>query len=254
MISHTDAFKTYRDLSQAHLNFAVLVCHSVPAFSASLTAAGALTVPPDYFKAPGNPIDDLISYAAAYQEELARSAVITIYSYFEAYVGDMLREIVDFHAGKEAIKGKARDRAERFFHSMPDALQEDKRKLQDRRDPRKIAKYQKHGRVLDKKGFRFPTDLLAHYGALNLIKKADEKNGFKAHEIPSILEDALLYPLSPGDKITLELIRLKRNSIAHGEGTVVALSEAMRHASELHTIAAAVDSHVANHFLVLQEL
>src|SRR3546814_15041114 len=57
MISHTDAFKVYRDLGQAHLNFVVLSCHAVPALKAELSVpGGAATVPPDHFKAGSNKI------------------------------------------------------------------------------------------------------------------------------------------------------------------------------------------------------
>ncbi|HYW16553.1 MAG TPA: hypothetical protein VE891_10440, partial [Allosphingosinicella sp.] len=146
MISHTDAFKRYKDLSQAHLNFAVLVTHSVPALSAALTATGALPVPPDHFKAGGTPVPNLIAYAVDYQEELARSALITVFSYFEAYVRDALREVIDFHGGEAGLRRKARDRAERFFQSASSTMEDSRRKLQTRRDPKKLAKYQKHGR------------------------------------------------------------------------------------------------------------
>src|SRR3546814_14837947 len=76
--------------------------------------------------------------------------------------------------------------------------------------------------------------------------------GFKAHVIPDLLENVLLFPLSSTDRGTLEAIRTARNGIAHGKGTKPTLRKVMRHASELHRIAAAVDSHIARHFLVIQ--
>src|SRR3546814_10181257 len=101
MISHTDACKVYRDLGQAHLNFVVLSCHAVPALKAELSVpGGAATVPPDHFKAGSNTASELLSYADDYHEELARSALITVFSYFEAYVKDALTEIVDFRDRK----------------------------------------------------------------------------------------------------------------------------------------------------------
>jgi hypothetical protein len=254
MISHTNAFKQYRDLSQAHLNFAVLVCHSVPALSASMNKTGMIPAPPDHFKAGGSSVPDLLGYATKYKEELARSTLITVFSYFEAYVREALVEIIDFHGGKARFLKKAKNRVQQFFGSIPTAMLESKRKLQDSRDPRKLAKYQKHGRLLDKTGFRFPTDLLGPYGVSNLILKADEKRGFKAYEIPDVLEEALLYPLSAADRSKFEAIRKIRNGIAHGGASTIALSKALRYASELHTLAAAVDKHIVAHFLVLQEV
>jgi hypothetical protein len=50
MLAHTTAFANYRDLSQSHLNFVVLVCHAVPALRADVALPNiVLSNPPDYF-------------------------------------------------------------------------------------------------------------------------------------------------------------------------------------------------------------
>ena len=118
----------------------------------------------------------------------------------------------------------------------------------------KGAKYAKYAQLLDEAGFRFPTDLLSHFGVTQLVLKADEKLGFKAHEIPSILEDALLYPLTVQQRAMVERIRLERNKIGHGSAASLTLAQSLRDASALHTLAAAVDDHIARHFLLIQEL
>ena len=254
MISHTDAFKVYRDLGQAHLNFVVLACHAVPALKVELSApGGAATIPPDHFKAGGNTTSQLLSYAADYQEELARSALITVFSYFEAYVKDALTEIVDFHGGATKLRASARDKVSKYFGAVSATLDTSRKKLQDRPDPKKRGKYEKHAQTLDKAGYRFPTDLLAHFGAAQLVLKIG-KPGFKAHEIPDLLENVLLFPLSSADRGTLEAIRAARNGIAHGKGAKPTLRKVMCYSSELHRIAAAVDGHIAKHFLVIQAL
>jgi len=254
MISHTDAFKIYRDLGQAHLNFVVLTCHAVPALKAEISATRAVPItPPDHFKAGSNTTAELLSYVVDYHEELARSALITLFSYFEAYVKDALIEIVDFHGGPTKLRASAQDRASKYFGAVSVTIDESRKKLQDRPDPKKREKYEKHARTLDKAGYRFPTDLLAYFGAAQLILKIG-KRGFKAHEIPDLLENVLLFPLSSADRGTLETIRNARNGIAHGKGDKPTLKKVMRHSSELHRIAAAVDGHIAKHFLVIQAL
>jgi hypothetical protein len=252
MITHTDAFKVYRDLGQAHLNFIVLTCHAVPALQAELTIPGATTkIAPDHFRAGSNTSAELLGYAADYQEELARSALITVFSYFEAYVKDALTEVVAFHGGESEFRQKARARVQKFFGTVPMNVDDSRKKLQDRPDPRKREKYEKHARVLEKVGYRFPTDLLAHYGAAQLLTKVG-KRGFKAFEIPDLLEDALLFPLDPADRTKFEDIRRARNGIAHGKGAKLTLKKALRYSSELHHLAASIDAHVARHFLVIQ--
>jgi RiboL-PSP-HEPN len=246
MITHTKAFKTYRDLSQAHINFVVLTCYSVPSLKARLMTPDATLPTPDHFKSEGNTVSAILGYITKYQEELARSTLITVFSYFEAYLKDALQEVVEFHGGTSKLQGKARGRAQKYFQSVPPAIQTNKLKLQDRPVPGKKEKYQKHARILDKDGFRFPTDLLSHFGATQLILKIDENRGFKAHEIPSMLEDALLYPLRAADKSHFEQIRKARNGIAHGRASPLTLAHSLRYASFLHTLAAKIDSHIAN--------
>lgn len=74
MITHTNAFKVYRDLGQAHLNFVVLTCHAVPALRTELAAPGATAkVVPDHFRAGSNSTAELLVYSSDYQEELAPS-------------------------------------------------------------------------------------------------------------------------------------------------------------------------------------
>jgi RiboL-PSP-HEPN len=254
MINHTTAFKTFRDLSQSHLDFVVLVCHSIPPLKVQLQAPAAVLPKPDHFKGRGNTIQAIQKSISNYQVELARSTLITVFSYFEAYLKSVLLELIEFHGGQAQLQTKAKDRAVRFFASAPTMIEKNKRKLQDSPRPNKRAKYEKYGQMLDKAGFRFPTDLLSHFGVTQLALKADEKRGFKAHEIPSILEDALLYPLTAQEKAMLERIRLERNKIAHGSAAQMTLAQSLSDASSLHTLAGAVDSHISNHFLLIQLL
>jgi hypothetical protein len=113
MIGHTEAFKTYRTLSQSHLDFVVTVCHAVPALRADLALPNPqVTNPPDHFKASANPKSFVAKIVDAYPDELARTTLITVFSYFEAYVKDALIETVEFHGGQQAIKRIAKKQSE----------------------------------------------------------------------------------------------------------------------------------------------
>jgi len=248
------AFKTYRNLSQAHLDFVVLSCHSIPSLKAQLQLPGAVLPKPDHFKGNGNTIQAIQKSIGNYQVELARSTIIMAFSYFEAYLKSALAEVIEFHGGQTLFQTKAKDRSERFFAAIPPPIEKSKRKLQDAPNPNKRAKFEKYGQLLDKAGFRFPTDLLSHFGVMHLALKADEKRGFKAYEIPSILRDALLYPLTTQEETKLERIRIDRNRVAHGASASITLAHSLRDSSFLHTLAAAVDGHIADHFLLNQQL
>jgi len=254
MIGHTKAFAAYRVLSQAHLNFVVLVCHAVPALRADLAVpTPALSNEPDHFKTGRNSKVEMGNHISNYQKELARSTLITVFSYFESYVKDALNEIVEFHGGNSAFKKLAKQRASKFVVGTHPGIQSDKRKLQDRPSPSKLAKYQKYGKILETKGFRFPTELFAHFGVSQILPKlGDDRRGMRAAEIPSLLEECLLFPITAADRRVFEEIRSSRNKIAHGRATAFDLPKSLQHSSSLHALAAKVDRHIVEHFLVVQ--
>ncbi len=259
MKGHTDAFVAYRGLSQAHLDFVVIVCHAMPALEADLALAKAeLTHPPHHFKSARNQKSWVADHSKGYQEELARSTLITVFSYFEAYIGDALFEVVTFHGGRDGFWKRAKSRNAGFLTSQTADTIKNKRKLQDNPDKHKLAKYQKYARLLDNEGFRFPTELFAVLGLRQFLEKVDQKNGktgrngMKAHEIPYLLEDGLLFSLEAKDKKLFEEARDLRNKIGHGRSPKLALKNALQFASELHTLAAKIDRHILEHFLIIQ--
>jgi hypothetical protein len=253
LIGHTDAFAQYRQLSQAHLNFVVAVAHAMPALRADIALpAPTLTYPPDHFLACRNPKSEVATYVAGCQEELARSTVIAVFSYFEGYARSVFREIVAYHGGGKKLRELAHDRISKFISAPGPGIMFHKRKLQDKRAPSKLFKYQKHGRLLDEKGFKFPTDLLAHFGVVQLLARIENDHAFRAWQIPSLFEECLLFPLTSTDRQLYEEVIGLRNDVAHGKAPTVTLPTSLRYASELHTLASKVDRHIAEHFLVIQ--
>jgi hypothetical protein len=254
MISHTKAFATYKELSQAHIDFAVLVCYAIPLLKAEIASPKPLAHPPDHFKQKHNAKAYLTAQAAKYQDELARSLHITIFSYFESYVRELLKEISVFHGGDDQIKALAHKRSAKFLTTPPGPVTASKRKLQEPAKNGEKAKYDKHSKILDSAGFRFPTELFAHYGIANLLVKAsNDRNGMRAWEIPNILADGLLFPITKPERDFFEANRLLRNETAHGSAPVISLRDSLGFASKLHTLAARLDKHSVEHFFVLQK-
>jgi len=253
MLAHTKAFATYRSLSQQHLDFAALVCTAVPALKPELSD---LTTPlnhaPDHFKVKPDTKKQLAKHAANYQSELARTNLITIFSYFESYVRGAVQEVITFHGGDNAFRDLALRRASIFLKAPPPAIEASKRKLQEPARMAKKGKYIAHSKKLDEGGFRFPTELLAYFGSVNLIAKSKDKTGMRAWEIPDILQNGLLYPLSTPERKLFNDCRKLRNDIAHGKAPTVTLKQSLNFASALHTFAAKVDRHLVEHFFVLQ--
>jgi len=192
-----------------------------------------------------------MAYANSYQVPLASVSVITLFSYFEAYVIRVMREIIEFHGGEKAFQATADKRAKRFLTITSTAMVASKKKLQEPAKAKNKGRYQKHSKILVDNGFQFPSELLAPFGVRNLIKKA-KLNGSKAYEIPDLLKDALCFPLSSADHKRIETIRELRNEIAHGGVPTVPLKNAMAVGRDLRKIAVKVDQHVVEHFFVLE--
>jgi hypothetical protein len=256
MITHTKAFLVFRTLSQAHINFAVLVCHAVPALRADLSLSSIMpTNPPDHFKTDRTPKSEVARYVSSYQDELARVTVNAVFSYFEAYIKDALMEIVEFHGSEAKIKSMSVKRNTKFISSLSPDVRTFKRKLQDNPTSAKMGKYQKYGKFLDQKGYRFPTDLFANFGLYQLMPKLkDDRTGMRAWEIPNMLQECLLFPITSVERKVFEEIRTLRNKIAHGKPPSVTLKKSLHYASLLHTLAAKVDNHITEHFLIVEAI
>lgn len=250
MIPNTSAYATLRDRSQQFLDFVVLSCTAVPALTNHLNTSGVAGLKSDHFKGAPD-LNQLTTYAGVYQDTLGRMIVITLFSYFEAYVKGAISEIIDFHGGEIKFQATADRRAKAFVAASSQAITASKRKLQEPIKRDKIGSYQKHSAILVNSGFRFPSELLAPYGVKNLIQKSKPK-GSKAYEIQVLIRDALCFPLSEKDSLRVDSIRDTRNQIAHGKQANVTLKDALSIGKDLRSLAAKIDNHIVEHFLVLE--
>jgi hypothetical protein len=76
----------------------------------------------------------------------------------------------------------------------------------------------------------------------------------RAWEIPTILDECLLFQITKSERNHFEEIRLLRNKISHGKPQPIALKKSLHFASILHTLAARIDRHITEHFLLVQAI
>jgi hypothetical protein len=133
---------------------------------------------------------------------------------FEAYIKDLLSEIVAFHGGAAGFVATSDRRARRFLQQRAAHVTAAKRKLQEPAKKNKAEKYRKFSQVLSKEGVRFPSELLASLGVRTLVRRATPK-GMRAADIPDILREGLSFPLTDAQKQRLDTIRDLRNRVAH---------------------------------------
>lgn len=257
-----------RKEQQGVWDFALLVCHSIPALKKTIKGVTCgianYGIPnPDYFSAPES-CDRLTMLAANYKVNLSRYLLLSLYSYFESYISSSVDEIIKFHGGTTQIIDKAsyiHDKHMIAFSSSQ--LVKHKRKLQEYPKCGKEQKYRKNEDVLlCDANYRGPTEQFAVFG---LLKFTEEFSGdaMISSRIPTFLEQVLRIDMtqklnSHADLIdfdihqTLESCRKCRNNIAHGEKTKISLPIVVGYSNFIKKISKQVNECLVNNFLVLQ--
>src|SRR6266566_6159728 len=196
----TQAYTTFKTQSELLLNFAVLVSYAVPSLrnEIQLIRSGqkpSLPSPDFFYKSNRSSTDDLLKSEARYEQRLAEYVLLSQFSFFESFVIDLVRQMIDFQGGSDFIARTAA-RSKRYMAPHVTKIAKLKRKLQDSEKSSWRDRYRKYGRLLADERYRFPGELLAAYGVRHLVSKLSK---LKAHEIPDLLVDGLLMDLTKSE-------------------------------------------------------
>ncbi len=249
------SYLTFRSQSQSLIRFAVLISYSVPALRDEIAAAAANSQrwsrKVDFFhKSDQSKPADLLQTEKTYEQLLASYLLIAQFSFFDAYISDSIQELIDFQGGEKDFLDRTVRRTKRFLAPIEQKLAKDKRKLQTTEKPNATSAYWTSARALSAKGFRFPGELFSSYGLKTLILKLKK---LKAHEIPSILVDALQLDLSADEIKRLEEIRGIRNDIAHGRPPQLTMRDVVGMNIFLREIAVKLADHLSEHYLLIEK-
>jgi hypothetical protein len=257
MIPNTQSYLSFKTQSERLINLIVLFSHAVPVLTQVIGSPEASALvslkPADNFPHDNTTGPVLLSWTPGYGQNLAHIMVLSVFSYFEAYVRGALQDVYDFQGGPPAFVDLAEKRVTRLWNTAPNNVAEAKRKMQTPDNKGKVSKFRKYTKALVDAGFAFPPDLLAVYGARQLAKKLDRKgrDALRAWEIPDLLSNALLLKVNDSDRSMYDDLRNLRNDIAHGSVPTLSVHSAIKKTTELRAWAARIDKHIGNHFLVL---
>jgi hypothetical protein len=250
-----ESYTRFKDQSEALLDFAVLVAYAVPALRTELgvvkSGTGTFTQRPDFFyKSSRSTADDLLRTETTYEHRLAAYLLLTHFSFFEAFIFDLIQEMIDFHGGGDAFTLRSERRAKQFVAPHPAHIAKLKRKLQDSEKSGWRDRYRTYARKLAEEGFRFPGELFGPYGLKSFIAKVKK---MKAYEIPSVLVDALRVDLSASETEEYHKIREIRNTIAHGQTTALTMKDAVAMNKKLRELAVKISDHFTENFFVIEK-
>ncbi|MEQ1087729.1 HEPN domain-containing protein [Acinetobacter seifertii] len=260
-MNKTNAFLKWQRNTQEIFDFSVLVHYAVPALKQQISLVEKGVVQqlcrPDYYKSnrenyysSPNLLNSIKSRTAGYKSHVSDYLLLSLFSYFEAFVIDVIQEFLNFHGGISEFQNFAIKKSRNSMEILSN--QKDIRKHRNNLKPTS-AKNQpdrKHAtRELKKTQFRFPSDHFASYGIFMLGKKIED---LKARDIPEVLINVLLIELDPEDVRKFHNIRDIRNNIAHGQLVNLDIQAVTKHNDVLMALAKKINSHVCEFFKIYE--
>lgn len=248
MLKHSKAMLVLKAQAQDVLNFTVLVCHAVPSLNAYMKAVEKSNpdtpkLPdPDHFAVDTHV--NLRKYREAYKKTIGRFILISSFSYFEAYVKNLVDELVAFHGGPTSLVETVKKRLSR---SYPEEL---RKKLQTTFKSNRINRYENVISELRNRGYPFPTDLFSVYGMITASRIPEE---LRAADIPGLLNDLFFFEMEDTSRKQYDRLREKRNEIAHGRFPSIELKEALSENRFLRDLSVKIDNYVVQNFFVIED-
>jgi len=214
------------------------------------SGASLVTPRPEYFEHDKATPKQLLRLTRGYKLKMGAYGLLSLFSFFESYVNNILKEILDFQGGCDDFIETSQRKNKVAMNIESKEISKHKSKLQRYFSPHRRDTYVISGRKLTDLNYTFPSQLFSSYGILRFSQDIDN---MRAKDIPNILLHALQMEISKerGDYF----IRIKniRNAIAHGEKTDHSIKELMEFHTFLSDLAKEIDNHVVDHFFIYEK-
>lgn len=189
-----------------------------------------------------NYIDNLSDCSKNYQSKLATYLYFSTFSYFESFIYDISKEIID------SFNFLDTDFYINNFGVNPVILN-DRIKLDKEFDSRKKDRYIKYSKKLRLSGYKPPEDVL--FSSLADLYRSKVED-LKANELPVFIEKTLRYKLLEEEKQVYHSLRNNRNSIGHGDNSFKpCLKDVIEANKFFKSLSTNIDNHVSFYFLKL---
>lgn len=297
MITHSNSYIILKNQTESSMNFAYLCCKAMPTLNYCINLVKEskegkiklikddkeieLKLPKaDYFKTEHS-VEKLKEYKTYYRKNLAKLIFINSFSYFESYFKDLIKELLNFHGGKEQfIKTSKYKELQHLKCEENIDLKKAINKLREyaskpvkkeKYSTGKKEKYSKYIEELDNTSFRFPSELFATFGIIRLGEYIENKYLYNASKILDIAQDCFGVELSKEEISKFNTYRDFRNDVAHGKvlppekelqngrniEDINFKDFEFKHAQEANkffkTLALKIDKHVVKHFFVIED-
>lgn len=243
MINRTVSYNTLQRQVQESFDFAVMICHSVPALKLQMKLLDEGKInklpDPDYFTL--NTTIELRGQSTGYKEKLATYLFLSSFSFFENYFGAVIDEIFSFSSlipTEESLKDS--------LNKNTDI--KSKRVLRSGFDQRHQQRYEKYSNELKSNDYISPDNLKKIIAFSNLKKSVKD---LKANQIPNFMINSLKIDVTEDEKGKFNTFRQLRNDIAHGDNPNLTLKKVKEANTFLRKFAAKIDDFLTEHFVKL---
>jgi len=258
----TRAFINWKSQTQDTFEFSVLVCHAVPTLKRNirLYEKGTITelVKPDHYGSAGDLTEEqkhrqnnqLKERSIGYRSKLSKYILISNFSFFEAYIIDVLNEMINFHGGQVGFVAMCKMRGNSQIEQDSPEIEKHRKKLRIPKNGGGTGHRIEATLALKNTGYRFPSDLLSNYGAKMLLQKIAN---LSAKDIPTLLVDGLHMNLSESLVLDFNNARDIRNKIAHGENIALTIEQVTNISKTLREITLSVDQHLLKYYFISEK-
>lgn len=245
MIKRTNSFNILKAQVQSTFDFAVVVCHSVPALKLQMKLFddGKITKLPDadYFQGK-NTTAELRVKADNYKDKLATYLFLSSFAFFENYLSSVIKEVFNSNItipSKEDLKKRIDDNKDLRAKKI----------LKSSFDHRHEQRYKKYSQELRDNNYITPENLISIITIENFLKTVTD---LKANQIPDFLTNHLKLEISQIDKETFGTFRQLRNDIAHGDNPTITMQKVRQSNTFLKKFAGEIDEFLVEHYVKIE--
>ena len=254
-MKHSKSYNLFLNQIQGIYEFSLMSSYAVPHLKKQMNNIGTGTeirsiVKPDHYRFDTSKKDRIQEIMKNYKPHLSSYFMLSMFSFFEAYVKNLLDELYKFHGGEknwlERIKRNISN--SRKMVLLKNLIKkEGKLKEYFRKD--KKGNYIQSIKELKKNGYYFPTDKFSFYGVSQAIKKTPK---LEASELLSFLNKVFGINFTDNEKKDFEKARQTRNDIAHGRRKRLSLRQSRNLSIILTKLATKIDEFIVPDYFVIE--
>lgn len=247
----TKAYVKLKIQTQQVFEFSVSVCYGIPSLKYNIknVEKGIISKLPrsDYYKLDGNAGEQLTKFTRDYRKQLARYTLLSVFSFFESFVSEIIREIVDFHGGRENYLSRLRQARAESSKLDSKEIRRSIVILGKEQNPKHRERTRKYLGILKSTEVVAPDNMFAYYGLKRILEEVD--GHFTASRIPNILAEGIGFEMTEAEILKFQEIRTKRNSVAHGDIFELSLKNVSDYNDFLRKLAIRINRYVVRNYL-----